>query len=223
MNTRFRLLLIGIGALLVTATFTFPLWYELIQPEDELHPFPELSEAQREVFDTLPLDRRADYIALRQQDANLALRMLNASLRPDVVVPDDEQSNPQLQGQVEVRRGTFIEITPNRSAEGTVTIYELPDGSRYLWLDDFSVVQGPGLRLFLSRANRATLTELAAADDPAQREYLSSINDLALDPLRANVGSQAYDVPREADLSQYNSVLIYSTDLDLLYSMAPLN
>ena len=113
-----------------------------------------------------------------------------------------------------LERGTWV-----NPAAGKVTLYEMPDGTRYLWLEEFAVIPGPGLRLFLSELTAAQYEELLADELPG--DFVLSLEDLLLDPLRFDEGNQAYDVPREADLDRYNSVLIYSTELDLLYSFAP--
>lgn len=222
MNLRLRLFIIMIGALLVVATYTFPYWLPLLQNNEETVLFPELNEAQREAFDVLPPVRQRDYLEVRSADPNLALRMVTSALQPDIVVPEDEQAQPQREGQVALLSGEFQTLTPNRGAQGTATLYQLPDGSRYLWLDDFSVVNGPGLRLFLSSADMEMMQELREDDEEDNDELKLSSTDLPLDLLRANVGNQAYDVPTEENLDLYNSVLIYSTDLDLLYSIAEL-
>lgn len=222
MNLRLRLFVIMIGALLVVATYTFPYWLPLLQNAEEAVLFPELNEAQREAFDLLPSARQRNYLELRSADANLALRMATFALQPDIVVPEEDQAQPQREGQVALVSGEFTTITPNRSALGTATLYQLPDGSRYLWLDGFSVINGPGLRLFLSAMDLETMQELLDDDEEDNDEVKLSRDDLPLDQLRANVGNQAYDVPSEENLDLYNSVLIYSTDLDLLYSIAEL-
>ncbi len=76
----------------------------------------------------------------------------------------------------------------------------------------------PGLRLFLSSLTDIAYAELLEDDLPG--DYLLTLDDLLLDPLRYDTGNQAYEVPREADLNRYNAVLIYSTELNLLYSYA---
>lgn len=220
MNIRLRILVILLGALLVVLTYTFNLWIPFFQNQGEVILFPELPEDLRTAFDSLPVERQNNYLDIRSENPQLALRMVIAALQPDSVLSDEEQIQPQREGQVAVRRGEFTQLTPNRSAEGTMTIYEMPDGSRYLWLEDFQVTNGPALRLFLSPLEQEMLDELAEDDDDTNDEYQLSLEDLRLDPLRANFGNQAYEVPGDEDLDRYNSVLIYSTDLNLLYSFA---
>lgn len=216
MSFRFRFLIILLGAALVAVVFAFPVWFPLTIDPSEIVLFPELPESMREAFDALPEERRADYIELRGEDVRLAANMAAYALQAPRHSPEDAQANPNRSGQVAIRDGEFKTLTPNRSARGTVTLYEMPDGSRYLWLENFAVIPGPGLRLFLSSLTQARYEELL--DDDA--DFVLTLDDLLLDPLRFDEGNQEYDVPREADLQRYNSVLIYSTELNVLYSFA---
>ncbi|MBK9124379.1 MAG: hypothetical protein IPM16_14840 [Chloroflexi bacterium] len=218
MSARVRVLIILLGAVIVIGAFAFPVWFPLTLDPSEIVLFPEIPESLQDEFEALPADRRDNYLELRDEDVRIAANMAAFALQPPRVVPEDEQANPERSGQVAIRDGEFETITPNRSAQGTITLYELPDGSRYLWLQDFSVIPGPGLRLFLSDLDGAMLEELLNDDEPG--DFRLSLNELLLDPLRYDVGNQAYDVPREADLGRYSSVIIYSTELDVLYSFA---
>lgn len=218
MNLRFRLLIILIGAILVALTFTFPIWFPATLDPSEIVLFPELPESLRDDFDALPPERREDYLTLRGEDVRIAANMAAYALQAPRQSPADQQENPNRSGQVAIRSAEFVTLTPNRAAQGKITLYELPDGSRYLWLEDFSAIPGPGLRLFLSSLTEAAYLELL--DDDIPGDFLLTLDDLLLDPLRFDSGNQAYEVPREADLNRYNSVLIYSTELNLLYSYA---
>lgn len=218
MNLRFRLLIILIGAALVAAAFTFPVWFPLTLDPSEIVMFPELPESLQADFEALPEEQRNAYLALRDENVRQAALMAAYALQEPVPAPEDEQENPNRSGQVAIRESEFVTISPIRSAKGKVTLYELPDGSRYLWLEDFSVIPARGLRLFLSSLTAERFTELMEDEEPG--DFTLSLDDLLLDPLRFDTGNQAYEVPREADLDRYNTVLIYSTDLELLYSYA---
>jgi hypothetical protein len=216
---RFRLLVIGFGALLVALTFTFPLWIDFLTPGEDTLVYPELDDEQRALFLALPPDRQADYLAIRAANPQLAYQMVLSALAEPSVAPIEQQGNPNYQGQRAIYTGEFTGISPSRSAEGTMTIYELPDGSRYLWLENFSVIGGPGLRLFLTPSDQTTLDEL---DEEENEELALTRDDLLLDPLRYTTGNHEYDIPREADLNDYNSLMIFSTELNLLWALAEL-
>ncbi|MCU0476356.1 MAG: hypothetical protein MUC99_09635 [Anaerolineae bacterium] len=219
MNTRLRLLVVFLGGVLVAATFTFDRWFPPLVGDQNVILFPELPEALQEAFDALPSDQREAYLALRERDTVLAARMAAAALQAPRLAPEDAQDNPNRSGQVEIDTAEFEAIDPTRSATGTLRLYEMPDGSRYVWLEEFSVVPSAGLRLFLSALTVEEIEALARQDE-GENEYKLTLEDLLLDPLRFDVGNQAYDIPREADLSRYNSILLYSTEFDLLWAIA---
>lgn len=222
MNTRLRLLVIGIGALLIVATYTFPLWYAPDTGSDEVLDFPELPPSLRDAYIALAPQQQQAYLDLRAANPTLALQMATSALDANTVAPLDEQTQPQFEGQQMVLEGAFTPISSIRSAEGRVEIYQLPDGSRYLWLSDFVAIDGPGLRLYLSTANTLTLQALRDDDEDDNDELGITIEDVRLDSLRYSAGAHAYDVPREIDLSRYSSVLIYSDTLNLVYAIADL-
>lgn len=215
MNLRFRFLLILLGAGLVVATFTFPQWIPLLQSNQDTFPFPELDPSFHTAFNALPIERQQDYLRLREENITLALDMLGMALLPDIVVSTELQGLPNIQGQVEIVTTEFEPITVNRSASGTVRIFELPDGSQYLWFEEFSAIQGPDLRVYLSRNNTDSLEDL---DD--DEELTLTVDDVFLGRLSANVGNQRFEIPRENDLNTYNSVILFSDDLQLIYAIA---
>ncbi|HEX2621581.1 MAG TPA: DM13 domain-containing protein, partial [Phototrophicaceae bacterium] len=143
------------------------------------------------------------------------LDMVVAALQPDVVMPEDQQRLPEISGQQEVFTGKFIDITVNRGATGDITIYEQPDGDRYIWFENFSAIKGPDLRVYLSTQNSTMLEDLEADE-----ELGLSPDDIHLGRLDANVGNQKFDIPRDADLTLFNSIIIFSQGLNLIYSMA---
>ncbi|GEM_PF-1750976 len=219
MNTRLRLFVVFIGALVVAATFTFNVWFPLILNQEDVILFPELPEDLYAAFENLPQERQDAYLELRGQNTALAARMAAAALNAPRIVPDDQQANPSLSGQVAVQTSEFVPISVNRSVTGKITLYELPDGSRYLWFEEFVAMPGQELRLFLSSVDADALLELAG-DEDGPKEYKLTPDDFVLDPLAYDVGNQAYQIPSDADLSLYNSVIIYARGFDLLWAYA---
>ncbi|MCU0500087.1 MAG: DM13 domain-containing protein [Anaerolineae bacterium] len=217
MNLRFRFLLIVLGAGLVIATFTFPQWLPLLPSDQETFPFPELDPAFHAAFNALPIERQQDYLRLRNENLILTLDMINSALLPDVVVPPEAQTLPNIQGQVEIFTTEFEPISVNRSASGTVRVFELPDGSQYLWFEEFSAIQAPDMRVYLSRNSTFSLEDL-----DEDEELTLTVEDVFLGRVSANVGNQRFDIPRENDLSTYNSVMLFSDDLQLVYAIADL-
>ena len=88
--------------------------------------------------------------------------------------------------------GTFQGLT-GHDGSGTATVYELPDGSRVLRLEDFDVSNGPDLEVHLVPG-----ADVRGPGDGVQ-----------LADLKGNVGNQNYDVPGDLDLTGDWTVLIW--------------
>ncbi len=99
---------------------------------------------------------------------------------------------PAPAGPVALGAGPFQGLTGHRG-EGTATVFELPDGSRVLRLEDFDVSNGPGLEVHL----------VPGADQRGPGDGVKLAN------LKGNVGNQNYDVPTDLDLSGDWTVLIW--------------
>lgn len=219
---RFRLLLITIGALLVALTFTFPFWYRLLQqerPVEQQEVFPGLSAEMQAVFQSFPPDQQAAYRAIAQQDRAKAVAMIEAALQPGIPAPSDQQEMPEMAGADAIATGNFTRIDPVRWAQGNVTIYQQADDSKVLRFEEFSVANGPGLRVALA---------LTPPELPENEEMNGSpidyilVSGLDLGPLWGTSGNQNYDIAPEIDLTQYDSVVIFSPSLEMIYSIAPL-
>ena len=94
---------------------------------------------------------------------------------------------------------------------GTATLYRLPDGKQILRFENFEVLNGPDLYVWLSAAPDAkdSRTILAA-------EYLS------LGRLKGNKGNQNYELPTGIDVSKYHSVTIWCRQFSVNFATAPL-
>lgn len=212
MGTRFRLLLVTLGALAVAAVYTFPRWVEFVLPETTLEEveelLPGLDPALEAEFIQLPPDQQAVYLSIG--DPVTAAAMVNAALSPSVVVPENEQALPEMAGAVVVAEGAFTQLDAVRWADGDVTVFEDADGSKYVRFEDFTMVNGPDLRVVLSTtANPASIAD-ARLD----------LSDIDLGELHGTLGSQNYEIPATIELDDYASVIIYSRELDILYSYA---
>jgi hypothetical protein len=209
-NTRLRLLVIGLGALIVVAVFTFPLWRPLFVNDVVDEAFPGLSAEERAAFDQMPAEERAMYEEMLKTEPTMAVEMVKAAISPDVVVPTEEQAMPEMVAPVIVATGSFIQIDVVHGASGTATIYELPDQTRVLRFENFQSTNGPDLHVLLSR-------------DPDPRSHDALGEDyIELGRLKGNVGNQNYDVPSSVDLSQYQSVVIYCQPFQVVFSTATL-
>lgn len=202
MNTRIRLLLIGVGGLLVVAVFTFPLWRPLFVDDVVDEPF-EVS------LRSVPTGMQQDFRTMATQNPQMAATMA-AAAATSVAVPEAEQAMPEMTDPVVVSSGSFIQIDAIHGAEGTATIYQLPDGSRVLRFEGFRSTNGPDLHVILST-------------DPDPRSHDALGEDyVELGRLKGNVGNQNYEIPADIDLSQYRSVVIYCQPFQVVFSTATL-
>ncbi len=94
--------------------------------------------------------------------------------------------------------------TPGHAASGTVRIVESPNGSRELYYENFTTVNGPDLYLYLAK-------------DPGAREFIS------LGRLRATEGNVRYSIPDDVDLSEYPYALTWCQAFSTLFNSADLS
>ncbi|MCB9452025.1 MAG: DM13 domain-containing protein [Anaerolineaceae bacterium] len=117
---------------------------------------------------------------------------------------------PEMTDPVVVASGSFITIDVIHGAEGTATVYQLPDDSRVLRFEDFRVTNGPDLHVILTK-------------NPDPRDAAAVGTDyIDLGKLKGNVGSQNYDIPAGIDLNEYQAVVIYCVPFHVVFSTATL-
>src|SRR5690348_9495276 len=109
---RLRIFLMLIGAVLVVATFTFPLWQPILEHRGPVtaDAFPGLAPQLQSSFLTFPQEQQRAFLAFNQTDSAKALAMVTAALAPRVPVPTDQQAMPDLNAPVTVGSGTFQQI-----------------------------------------------------------------------------------------------------------------
>ena len=172
--------------------------------------FPGLSDAQRQAVSEMPEEEKQALIAMAKENRDMAEQTARAQTGADTVAPAAEQAMPaDMPAQPEALvMGSFIDIDPIHGAEGSATIYALPDGRRLLRFEDFRSKNGPDLHVYLStEAPTSTFAGLGA-------------DEVHLGPLKGNVGNQNYEIPGEVDLSQYRSVVIYCVPFRVVFSTA---
>jgi hypothetical protein len=210
---RLRGLILLLGALLVAATYSFPLWVEFLLPGGEsAEVFPGLPRALEDSFLILPPDQQAAYRAVSARDRVMGATMLISALSPRIPAPEDERDLPDLNAPVIVAVGSFQRLDAIRWGQGDVTIYAQTGGLGLLRLENFSVANGPDLRLLLS----------TSAEPQVSTGQLSETDDLDLGPLKGTYGNQHYELPTGTDIREFRSVMLYSPSLQMVYSIAPL-
>lgn len=126
-------------------------------------------------------------------------------------MPDHEMEEAMPgQDPVLLKSGQFEDADSFHQGAGDARIYQLPDGTRVLRLEEFSVTNGPDLHVLL-----------ASGDRPASRGDLGEYVDLG--SLKGNLGNQNYEIPPDVDLDSLNSVVIYCQPFHVVFSIAPLN
>ena len=89
---------------------------------------------------------------------------------------------------------------------------ELADGSRFVRIEDLETSNGPDLRVLLS------------SEAPQDDWYVYDDGELLdLGPLRGNVGSANYEIPDDADLSDFASVVVWCRRFSVGFGVAGLD
>lgn len=99
-------------------------------------------------------------------------------------------------------------------ASGRASIYQTPDGKRDLRLTDFTTSNGPDVHVVLAQS----------ADESLKQDFVKGqLNSIELGVLKANQGNQNYDLPDSADLSRYDTVVIYCERFHAVFGVAKLD
>lgn len=100
--------------------------------------------------------------------------------------------------------GTFVGVNDGiHNAEGQAKVIKLGDGSNFLRLEDFRSTNGPDLYVYLST-------------DKGNSDFVN------LGRLKGNIGDQNYKIPEGADLSKYDTALIWCQAFSVLFGSAEL-
>ncbi len=116
---------------------------------------------------------------------------------------------PVPTGPVALRSGRFHDVVHEGS--GTATIYRLPDGRMVLRLEDFDVLNGPDLYLYLS-----------ALPDSNESGVVLANRYVSLGRLKGNRGNQTYDLPANVNLAEINSIVIWCQQFRVNFATAPI-
>lgn len=120
-----------------------------------------------------------------------------------------DENMPDKAGVTLLAVGDFYPVT--HRGEGSASLYQFGDGSRVLRLEDFYVLNGPDLHVYLSALDPVPST---IGQEPV--DYLD------LGDLKGNTGNQNYEIPADADLSTFKSVVIWCVPFRAPFSAAPL-
>ena len=104
--------------------------------------------------------------------------------------------------------GAFVD--GEHATSGTASILQLPDGSRYVRLENFSTSDGPELQVWLTDK---------AAGGSDWGKYDDGVH-LSLGELKATDGNQNYPIPADANLNGFTSVVIWCDRFDVAFATA---
>jgi hypothetical protein len=135
--------------------------------------------------------------------------MEDAMAEPEKTMEDPMPAD-EMAGMRILAQGEFYNLA--HEGQGRATIYELADGSRLLRFEDFEVLNGPDLRVWL------------VPIDPVPNTIGSEIDGyLDLGPLKGNIGNQNYDLPAGLLLQDYRSVVVWCQPFRVPFNAAALN
>ncbi len=115
---------------------------------------------------------------------------------------------PAATEPVVLTSGAFVD--GEHATSGTATVLQLPDGSRYLRLENFSTSDGPDVDVLLT-------------DRPAGSDDWGSYDDgrvLSLGDLKGTDGNQNYPIPADAELTGLTSVVIWCDRFNVAFGSA---
>ncbi len=134
------------------------------------------------------------------------------TVEQQVDVPMVEPPLPEMTapGARVVRTATVYDV--DRTGRGSARIYELPDGSRVLRLEDFFVSINSDLEILFSElAEPRTTPQIAGAPF----EHIAF--------LKATAGSMNYPLPADLDLRRFGSIVIWCEITHNAYAAAALS
>ncbi len=134
--------------------------------------------------------------AMKTAMANQVPTKVNETVAGLQTDPNQAPSSPS-DSPVLLAQGDFYNVV--HEGKGKAEIFRLPTGKMILRLDDFQVLNGPELHVYLVPTLKVEPT--IGTDAPAGSADLGK--------LKGNQGSQNYDIPSSVDLARIRSVVIW--------------
>ncbi len=128
----------------------------------------------------------------------------------DTETPPSEQASDDMPAPEVVIEASGSFVDRSHPAAGVAQVLGDGTGQRFLRFEDFETDNGPDLNVYLSTA---------APDAPAG-EFNDDFIDLG--DLKGNIGPQNYEIPLDADLSQYQTVVIWCVRFGVAFGAAEL-
>lgn len=211
MNTQ-RWLALAIVGSIVAAILTRPLWVASLRGDGE-DDTAATEATQTPTPASLPVgtpDATLAAVAAIAPTIEAAAMMAEG----DDAMMDAMDEAPVESGPFILARGEFVEIDTMHRGEGTATIYQAPDSSRFVHLEPFEVTDSPDLHVLLA-TNPAPRT---------QADLSTTDSFIDLGPLRSRETDeeQNYQIPANVRLEQFESVVIYDRTFNIVFTTATL-
>lgn len=126
-----------------------------------------------------------------------------------VDTPLNEAPLPAMATAKVVSQGSFYNVEKN--GEGSARIYQLPDGTKALRIENLMVNQNTDLFVWLDEAK-----------SPKSSKDVASAQYWVLGNLKSTVGSQNYTIPSDIPVDRVNSVVIWCEPVAIAYAAAAL-
>jgi hypothetical protein len=157
------------------------------------------------------LDRSNAAKQMSQRDKNMVMigaSQINNTINESAIATETIKQRQQQQRNTttahSIMTGSFIGAGDGfHNSEGLARAIPLGDGSTILRLENFKSTNGPNVHLYLATDKAAT-------------------NFIDLGRLKADNGSQNYNIPHGTNLAKYNMVLIWCKDFSVLFGSAQL-
>ena len=124
--------------------------------------------------------------------------------------PGSPSAPTEPAGPVDLLRGRFV--SHEHGTSGRVRVVGQPDGSRLLAIEDLDTSDGPDLHVWL--------TDAEVSDDGWR--VFDDGRYVDLGELRGNKGNLVYELPRDLDLADYQSVSIWCERFSVSFGAAAL-
>ena len=184
-------ILVIVGVVYAGNYFLSPLFIDEVVEED----FPEVTEITEDDMENMTEEEGKKLMADAAEESHEMQESLSE-------VVESKAIN-------KIKSGTLQDADSSHKGSGDAHIYQLPDESHLLRLENINVTNGPALHVLLSTETNP--------QGSLKGEYLD------LGDLKGNIGNQNYEIPPATDLSQYKSLVIYCKPFKVIFSTAALN
>ena len=165
----------------------------------------EMDAMERTIMDALPSSDEMDEMpdGVRERIRKQVEQFVAA-------MPDKEMVEPMPGAPQLLASGDFRDADRFHKGSGKARLYDIPAVGQVLRFEEFKVTNGPDLRVLL-----------ATEPLPTNRHDLGEYIELG--PLKGNVGDQNYEIPEDAEVARYASVVIYCKPFHVVFATATLN